>query len=73
MDYDEEKANSDGKTAVSYQMKQYNKTGDCYIEFMWDHCIFYGKRTIQFALMSEVQNADYQFICDASNAYSRDG
>lgn len=73
MDYDEEKANSDGKTAVSYQMKQYNKTGDCYIEFMWDHCIFYGKRTIQFALMAEVQNADYQFIWDASNDYSRDG
>jgi len=71
IDYDERKSNSDGEYYVTYEMEQYNEEGDCYIEFTWSDYQFYGSLQFQFALMAQTQNADYVFIWDPTNDYSR--
>ena len=70
-DYDEMKSSTDGKHVVDYNLVQYNDNGDCYLELTWENYQFYGDLQVQFALMDTTQNADYKFVWDSSNDYSR--
>lgn len=70
-DYDSVKSNSNGECEVTYELVQYNDQGDCYLELSWPSYRFYGTEQFQFALMDTTQNAEYTFIWDYSNDYSR--
>ncbi|MBQ8921839.1 MAG: glycoside hydrolase family 9 protein [Oscillospiraceae bacterium] len=70
-DYDQMKSDTDGKYVVSYEIVQYNDEGGCYLELTWPDYEFYGTLQYQFALMDTVQNAEYTFVWDPSNDYSR--
>ena len=72
-DYDQMKADTDGEYVVSYEIVQYDDKGGCYIELTWSGYEFYGTLQYQFALMDTVQNAEYTFIWDPTNDYSRKG
>ena len=72
-DYDMMASDSNGEHKVTYEVVQVNDEGDCYVEFTWSDYKFYGKMAYQFAIMDQVQNADYEFIWDPSNDYSRQG
>ena len=71
MDYDSIKSNTNGEYQVSWDIVQYNDAGDCYIEIHFPDYKFYGKEQFQFALMDTTQNAEYTFVWDSSNDYSR--
>lgn len=62
---------SDSK--IQYQIVQYNDEGDCYLEFLWEGYKYYGAMDVQFALVDETPNADYEFVLDPTNDYSREG
>jgi len=70
-DYDQMKSSTDGKYVVDYNLVQYNDDGDCYLELTWKDYQFYGDLQVQFALMDTTQNADYKFVWDSANDYSR--
>jgi hypothetical protein len=70
-DYDQMKSDTDGKYVVSYEIVQYDDKGCCYLELTWPDYEFYGTLQYQFALMDTVQNAEYTFIWDPTNDYSR--
>ncbi len=72
-DYDMMASDTNKKYEVSYEIVQYDDKGGCYVELTWPAYKFYGKMAYQFAIMDQKQDADYKFIWDASNDYSRQG
>ncbi len=72
-DYDEMKSSTNGDYEVKYDIVEYGDNGECYLELTWSDYQFYGPLQCQFAIMDDVQNAEYTFIWDPSNDYSRKG
>ena len=62
---------SDSK--IKYEVVQYNDQGDCYLEFLWEGYKYYGAMDVQFAIVDETPNEDYEFVLDPTNDYSREG
>ncbi len=73
IDYDAMNSKSSDKYAVTYEIVEYDPSGKCYIEFMWPDYEFVGSLDLQFALMDQNQNEEFNFIWDPSNDYSREG
>lgn len=73
MQYDKMAAQSHNEYEVQTEIVQYNDKGDCYLEMTWAGYKYYGAMDIQFALVDETPNAEYDFVWDPSNDYSREG
>ncbi len=71
--YDEENANSDGKSfATISKPVKWNDDGMYYVEISWKDCEFYGKRVFHFGLIADMDE-NYQTNWNPDNDYSRQG
>ena len=71
--YDEENANTDGKSfATISKPVKWNDDGMYYVEISWKGCEFYGKRVFHFGLIADMDE-NYETNWNPDNDYSRQG